>query len=249
MESNPQHWWSNDRCRKQSRSPFFSLLLALACSCPQAIPTKQALKSHLPPPRRRIVWHLLQCVQPPRQSQLAHLVATPTSTTTLAPSQTPTAVIAVPAPTNTPLPRATFAAAETSTPPSAATAQPPRPGLTLPSPTATPLGVGVVPSTATPLSIAIQSPTPTPQGLTGPDIPYPDLEITALEVTQGIQNLDNDMPLVARQDHIRPRLRSHPGRKPRQRRGRSAGKTERTATESQCSVPSQRPDHGGNDRW
>jgi hypothetical protein len=50
--------------------------------------------------------------------------------------------------------------------------------------------------------LAIKTPTPTPGMLTGP--PIPDLEITAIEVTQGLQSLYNDMPLAAsRRTYVR----------------------------------------------
>ncbi len=61
---------------------------------------------------------------------------------------------------------------------------------TLPDPPAPSGPVGVA-FTTTSTSL------PTPGGFQGQSTPHPDLEVTAVEVTQGIQDLQNRMPLVA----------------------------------------------------
>ena len=54
----------------------------------------------------------------------------------------------------------------------------------------------MIPSpTPTPLGLTAPSPTPTPPVLSGGETP--DIVATAMEVTQGIQNLANQMPLVS----------------------------------------------------
>jgi hypothetical protein len=95
-------------------------------------------------------------------------------------------------PTDTPEPTETRNPTRTPTP----TSLP----LTLPSPTPTPLpfssGGDPLWDPPRPTGVVFGYPTftPTPQTLLGP--PPIDLEIWALEITQGIQNLENQMPLV-----------------------------------------------------
>lgn len=118
----------------------------------------------------------------------------PTRTPTPPPTRTPTPRISpTPSPTPrlspTPTPAAQFSTAivPTETPPPLATA-PPGQDFAVPSPTATPFG------------LTAGSPTPTPPTILDPGLPpgvFPDLFVTGMEVTQGIQNLQNQMPLVA----------------------------------------------------
>jgi hypothetical protein len=50
----------------------------------------------------------------------------------------------------------------------------------------------------TPLSLIVVTPPPTPpSGIAASVGPFPDLDVLAIEVTQGIQDLNNNMPLVA----------------------------------------------------
>ncbi|HET7011796.1 MAG TPA: hypothetical protein VFI11_13550 [Anaerolineales bacterium] len=115
----------------------------------------------------------------------------------IAPSPTPPIIIIQPSRTPTP----PVSSVQTRTPTASAT--PTLPEFTLPSPTLTPLDFGAeMPPTITPhgdpyfpdFDVTLPSPTPTQVTFKGPDVP--DLYITDFEVTQGMQNLDNDMPLV-----------------------------------------------------
>ncbi len=96
-------------------------------------------------------------------------------------------------PTDTPEPTNTE-------PPRSNTATPTSLPLTLPSPTPTPLSFSVGgdplwdPPRPTGVVFGVPPFTPTPLPKAGP--PVADLEAWALEITQGIQNLDNQMPLV-----------------------------------------------------
>ncbi|MBF8289596.1 MAG: domain containing protein [Chloroflexi bacterium] len=130
--------------------------------------------------------------------------------TVVAPTPPPTASPApTPAPTRTPTPTPTPAATPT---PASTTAPAPTPDATV-TPTATasalPLFPFVAPTVApTPLVLVAVTPAPPPpDGLAASPGPFPDLEIRAVEVTQGIQNLTNLMPLVAdRRTYVRVHL-------------------------------------------
>lgn len=117
----------------------------------------------------------LQVVPPPSS----------TTTSTSAPTTTSTSTTTTTAPTTT-----TTTAPTTTTSATATT-------LGLGSPSTT-LG-GDPPSTTTPqVGIASTTTTPAQPGLASPDAEtWPDLEIHAVEVTQGIQDLAGHMPLVA----------------------------------------------------
>jgi hypothetical protein len=124
----------------------------------------------------------------------------PTPTTgfiIILPSATPPIIIVQPSRT----PTSPSSSLQTRTP--TPTATPTLPVFTLPSPTLTPLDFGAeMPPTITPhgdpfepqFPLTLPSETPTQVTFKGPDVP--DLYITDIEVTQGMQNLDNDMPLV-----------------------------------------------------
>jgi hypothetical protein len=113
-----------------------------------------------------------------------------------------------PAPTPAPTPRPTPRATPTITPGPTDT----------PAPTETPAPTGpVVPIPSFPVAVPTPVPTPLPliavtpapqppNGLTVPEVEFPNLRVRAVEVTQGIQNLDNDMPLVR---HRRTYVRVH----------------------------------------
>ena len=102
-----------------------------------------------------------------------------------------------------------------------ATITPTLPSLALPSPTSTPLGlVADLPATPTlhwdpyipDFPLTLPSPTPTPGSFTVPDEAQVDLSLTDIEVTQGMQSLDNDMPLMQlRMTYARVYVRSHGG--------------------------------------
>ena len=99
------------------------------------------------------------------------------------------------------------------------TITPTLPSLALPSPTPTPLGlVADLPATPTlhwdpyvpDFPLTLPSPTPTPGSFTVPDEAQVDLSLTDIEVTQGLQSLDNDMPLMElRMTYARVYVRSH----------------------------------------
>jgi hypothetical protein len=122
---------------------------------------------------------------------------TPTRTRTSFPTRTPEP------PTRTPTAPATNTPPAPPTPPRP-TSTPTRPGVATVPPGQPPLGVAS--ATPTELSIVIPSPVPTDLPLSGPaptsTVPsfsageVPDLLATAIEVTQGMQNVANDMPLV-----------------------------------------------------
>lgn len=110
---------------------------------------------------------------------------------------------ATPKPTPTPTPRPTRTPGPSVSPtigPTDGPTAPPTPG---PSPTSPGLPIpsfplaGPSPTPTTPAYVAI-TPAPQPPGnVTVPESDWPNLWVDAIEVTQGIQNLDNDMPLVA----------------------------------------------------
>jgi len=130
--------------------------------------------------------------RPPRETETPTQV--PTRTPTPPPTRTPTPTNT---PTQTPTPTATITPTATNTPQAVQ--------LATPSPTNTP-GVAVAP-TEIPGNFAVPSATPTPFSLLGPTaVPtlpqfssgaQTDIVATAMEVTQGIQSLDNEMPLVS----------------------------------------------------
>lgn len=112
--------------------------------------------------------------------------ATPGAQPTTAPTTTPGPGVSPP-PTGTPGPSAT--------PGSLAGSPIPTGGPTLPVP-AFPVDL-TTPAPST-LDVVAVTPKPTPpSGITGSPGPFPDLDILAIEVTQGIQDLNNNMPLVA----------------------------------------------------
>lgn len=142
----------------------------------------------------------------------------PTPTTgfiIILPSPTPPIIIIQPSRT----PTSPSSSVQTRTP--TPTSTPTLPAFTLPSPTATPLDFGAeLPPTITPhgdpyvpdFDLTLPSPTATPGSLTGPDTPQRDLSVTDIEVTQGLQSLDNEMPLVElRMTYARVYVRSFGG--------------------------------------
>ena len=114
-----------------------------------------------------------------------------TNTPTRPPESRPTPS---PTPTPTPAERAT----STPTLPGVATSDPARPGtITTFTATPTPLGLTGPTATATATSASFTGPTRTPTRGTFTGNPTRvDLAVTALEVTQGIQDLQNRIPLV-----------------------------------------------------
>jgi hypothetical protein len=147
-----------------------------------------------------------------------HLRQAPTPTTgfiIILPSPTLPVIIALPS--RTPTTPSSSVQTRTPTP----TATPTLPSFAIASPTSTPLGFGAeMPPTPTPhgdpyfpdFGLTLPSPTSTPGSLTGPDLPQVDLSVTNLEVTQGLQSLDNDMPLMeVRMTYVRVYLRSFGG--------------------------------------
>ncbi len=119
---------------------------------------------------------------------------TPTATRTPFPTRTPVPSTS----TATPTPPSSGETAEprrTPTPPGVATSQPQNPGdIVQATARPTDLPVAVPSFTPTPLPFGVIPPTPTP-----PTIilgPVADLVVTGIEVTQGTQNLANQMPLV-----------------------------------------------------
>lgn len=151
---------------------------------------------------------------------------TPTRTPTgfiiiLPPSATPTppVIIILPSPTPPSSGPPTWTRTPTRTPTS--TASPTLPSFTFPSPTATTGNlVGELPPSPTPhgdpyipdFDLTLPSPTPTTGAFTVPDQPQADLSVTDIEVTQGMQSLDNDMPLVElRTTYARVYVRSFGG--------------------------------------
>lgn len=147
-----------------------------------------------------------------------HLRQAPTPTTgsiIILPSPTPPVIIVLP--TRTPTSPSSGVQTRTPTPTATSTL----PVFTLPSPTTTPLDFGAEkPPTITPhgdpyvpdFDLTLPSPTPTTGGFTGPVEPQADLSVTDIEVTQGMQSLDNDMPLVEqRMTYARVYVRSFGG--------------------------------------
>lgn len=143
---------------------------------------------------------------PPTPSPSPSPTPTPSPSPTPRPTPRPTPTPTpgrTPKPTPTPTPRVT---ARPATP--APVTPPPSPaasGLTT-EPTPTPGPTFPVPSfpltaptpTPTPLDLIAVTPQPTPpSGVAASVEPFPDLDILAIEVTQGIQDLNNNMPLVA----------------------------------------------------
>ncbi len=152
----------------------------------------------------------------PTRTPTPRITNTPTPTRTNTPTATPT---------NTPRPTATYTPTRTPTPTATATytptPTPTRPPVVTITPSPTPTAAGAQFVTPTPTKVpgvatsqpttggfAVPSPTPTPiSGLTGPtSTPTQgsiqtnptniDLRATAIEVTQGIQDLENRIPLV-----------------------------------------------------
>jgi len=131
---------------------------------------------------------------------------TPTPTTLLLvvqPTATPP-VFGVP-PSRTPTPPSSGVQTRTPTPTqtSTPTASPTTGSFAIPTFTPTAEFGGELLPTVTPhwdpyytpeFPLTLPSPTPTPQTFKGPDVP--DLWVRAVEVTQGMQNFENDMPLV-----------------------------------------------------
>jgi hypothetical protein len=73
-------------------------------------------------------------------------------------------------------------------------------------PTITPHGDPYFPD----FGLTVASPTPTPGDFTVPDLPQVDLSVTDIEVTQGMQSLNNDMPMVElRMTYARVYVRSN----------------------------------------
>ena len=111
------------------------------------------------------------------------VLAPPTPKPTAKPTPRPT-----PRPTPPPeaTPKPTAKPAATPTLPPASTSQP---DPTFPAAAVTP--------EPTPLPVVVVTPGPTPpNGVAASTGPFPDLDVIAVEVTQGIQNLANSMPLV-----------------------------------------------------
>lgn len=140
----------------------------------------------------------------PTDTPTATATATPTRTKTPTPTRTPRLS---PTPTSTPTPTATAAPTNTpavidiSTPTptptvSIATVPPSGPPVAVETPTPTPLSLVVPTPTNTPLSLGVPTFTPTMGAFQGPGASQVDYSAWAMEVTQGIQNLANEMPLV-----------------------------------------------------
>jgi hypothetical protein len=118
---------------------------------------------------------------------------TPSPSPTPSPTPKPT-----PTPTPTPKPTPRPSPSPSSTPTVAPSASsittepsPPQPTPTLSFP------VGVATPAPTPLDVAAITPAPTPPDHeAAPETPFPNLVARGIEVTQGMQNLANDMPLV-----------------------------------------------------
>ncbi len=114
---------------------------------------------------------------------------TPTRTATRTPRPTNTAT-ARPTATRTPLP----IAPNPTAPPGVATVPPPDLPVAVPSATNTPLSVVVPTPEPTEFPVGVPAATSTLPSFSAGETP--DLVATAIEVTQGMQNLANDMPLV-----------------------------------------------------
>ena len=119
-----------------------------------------------------------------------------TFTVTTRPAPTPTTAPtkkATPGPTRRPGPSATPAA--THVPPTAGPSPSASVGAGLPVPSFPLAGPSPSP---TPLTLAIVTPGPQPPGgVVAPESGFANLVVKDMEITQGIQNLANDMPLVA----------------------------------------------------
>lgn len=114
--------------------------------------------------------------RPTATPTVVHPSATPTRTPTYTPTSTPTYT-----PTRTP----------TSTPTRATSTPTPGHPTHTPTPTPTPT------ATRTPTATPTPSKTPTPTKTPVIPIPRPDVQAIGIEVSQGIQNLDNTFVLVA----------------------------------------------------
>lgn len=127
---------------------------------------------------------------PPYADDTVTVVAKATPRPTRAPTPRPTAK-PTPRPTRTPGPSAMPTLGPSLPPtlgPSPTSPGLPNPSFPLSGPSATP---------TLPAYVAI-TPAPQPPGnVTVPETEWPNLWVDGIEVTQGIQNLDNDMPLVA----------------------------------------------------
>ena len=121
------------------------------------------------------------------------------------PTRTPTQLIIIAPPTATRTQPSSSVQTRTPTPTvtRTQTASPTLPSFTFPTSTPTYESfVGEKPPSPTPhgdpyypdFPLTLPSPTPTQGTFKGPDVP--DLYITDFEITQGMQNLENDMPLV-----------------------------------------------------
>jgi len=133
----------------------------------------------------------------PRVTNTPTRTPTPTATPTRRPTNTPTPTgTSTPTPTRTPTPGSAQVVTPTNTPqPGVATSLPTTGGFTAPTNTPTPLGLAVPSSTPTPFSLTGPTNTPTQGAFQGTPSQI-DLIATGLEITQGIQNMDNQMPLV-----------------------------------------------------
>ncbi len=123
--------------------------------------------------------------------------ATPTRTPTRTPTATPTGIPTVTStptrtPTSTPTGIPTVTSTPTRTPTVTPTGIPTVTSTPTRTPTSTPTGIPTV--TSTPTRTPTATPTRTP---TATPIPFTDLVADDLEITQGIQNLDNEVFLVA----------------------------------------------------
>lgn len=118
------------------------------------------------------------------------------------PTRAPPTPKPTPAPTPKPTPKSTPIPTSAPTPTPEPTASPVVASPTTPAASQPPLAVPTQPPT-TPAPIPpilvgarTQPPLPDQLGIPTPD-EFPDLRVTAIEVTQGIQDLENNMPLVA----------------------------------------------------
>lgn len=160
---------------------------------------------------------LRRCEDPPRAAVIV-----------LAPSPTPRPTATAP-PTVSPRPTATAAPSATSSVPSSVPSGVPSPvpsGLPSPVPSPAPSGsspspvatifplpsfpAAVVTPAPSPLPAVVITPPPAPpDDLAASPGPFPNLAVTAIEVTQGIQDQRNSMPLVAgRRTYARVYVRS-----------------------------------------
>ena len=113
----------------------------------------------------------------------------PTPRPTPEPTPKPT-----PGPTTRPTPQPTLGSTSPPTPEQTPALTPPPVATAQPDPA---FPVAAVTPTPTPLPVVVVTPGPTPpSGVAASPGPFPDLDVIAVEVTQGIQNLANTMPLV-----------------------------------------------------